>query len=184
MIVSTVAMIDENHFWEIIDKSKKNTKNLDEQEQYLINELINLPQHEIIGFYHRVNKLILDSYTSNLACAGYLMNGGLTDDGFEYFRLWIISRGKNVYYGALENPDILIDEIRGNDNFYEFEAFMYVAANAFKRKTGNNLYDHLDKKIPYSDGLNYPTIEFSWDENKSESMKSICPRLFGKFYKK
>ena len=37
------------------------------------------------------------------------MNGGCSDDGFQYFRNWIISRGKEVYYAAKENPDNLIN---------------------------------------------------------------------------
>lgn len=57
-------------------------------------------------------------------CAGYLMNGGCADDGFEYFRNWIISRGKDVYDQAKANPDTLISQKNnGEDDMFEFESF-------------------------------------------------------------
>jgi len=36
-----------------------------------------------------------------------LINGGCSDDGFFYFRAWLISRGQKVYDAALQNPDSL-----------------------------------------------------------------------------
>lgn len=52
------------------------------------------------------------------------MNGGCADDGFEYFRNWIISRGKDVYDQAKANPDTLISQKNnGEDDMFEFESF-------------------------------------------------------------
>ena len=46
----TAEMLDENIFWNIIDKSLKNTKNQEDQEQFLIREISKLTPHEMIGF--------------------------------------------------------------------------------------------------------------------------------------
>ena len=96
-------------------------------------------------------------------CAGYIMNGGCSDDGFEYFRCWVISRGKEVYYNAKANPDSLISQLNEEDS-YEFESFWYVANEAFERITGNDIYDYIDDEaFKFNEGQ-YPTIEFTWQE--------------------
>jgi hypothetical protein len=111
-------------------------------------------------------------------CAGYIINGGCSDDGFEYFRLWVISRGKDVYYNAKANPDNLAALVANRFNNYEFESFWYTALTAFERKTGKKLYDYIDyNKFKTHEG-NYPQIKFTWTEDNPESMKKVCPQLF------
>jgi uncharacterized protein YjaZ len=82
----TAEMLDENMFWNIIEKSLRNTKNQEDQEQFLIKEIKMLTPHEMIGFRLRTDKLLYDTYNSEMWCAGYIMNGGCSDDAFEYFR--------------------------------------------------------------------------------------------------
>lgn len=110
------------------------------------------------------------------------MNGGCSDDGFEYFRNWVISRGKKTYYNAKQNPDTLIDEVDSDLEMYDFESFWYVALEAFKQKTGQDLYDFIDDENFKTKEGQYPQFEFTWQEEDPESMKKICPRLFEKFW--
>lgn len=114
-------------------------------------------------------------------CAGYIMNGECSDDGFEYFRNWVISKGKDKYHEAKENPDSLISEYTTSDEFYEFEGFWYVALTAFKNKTGKELYDFIADDFEFNEG-NYPNFEFTWKEEEPETMKAICPKLFDKMW--
>ena len=104
----TAEMLDEDFFWKIVQSSIDNSKNQEAQEKYLINEISKLTPKQIIGFRLRTDKLLYDTYNSEMWCAGYIMNDGCSDDGFEYFRNWVISRGKDVYYKAKENPDTLL----------------------------------------------------------------------------
>ena len=134
----------------------------------------------MIGFRLRTDKLLYDTYNSEMWCAGYIMNGGCSDDGFEYFRNWVISRGKETYYKARQNPDNLISEADKGADMYEFESFWYVALEAFEQKTGRDLYDYIDDEHFKTKEGNYPHIEFTWQEEKPESMKKICPQLFEK----
>ncbi len=183
VLEKTSKMLDENIFWNIIDLSLKNTNSIDDQEVFLIKEIQKLTPEEIIGFRLRTDKLLYDTYNSEMWCAGYLMNGGCSDDGFEYFRNWLISRGKDVYLNAKENPDTLISEVvEGNDE-YEFESFWYVALTVFENKTGKELYDYISDDFKTNEG-NYPQFEFNWKEEKPETMKSICPKLFERFWSK
>lgn len=177
----TAHLLDEEQYWALIDASLKATRNQGSQEQYLIKELGKLTPKEIIGFRLRTDKLLYDTYTSGMWCAGYIMNGGCSDDGFEYFRNWVISRGRETYYKAKENPDNLVTEaVHGKDS-YEFEGFWYVALNAFEAKTGKDLYDYIDERVTTREG-GYPPIRLTWEEGNPESMKKICPRLFERFW--
>lgn len=180
-IEETSEMLDETIFWNIVDSSVKNTKNQDAQEKFLVKEIEKLTPKQIIGFRLRTDKFLYDTYNSEMWCAGYIMNGGCSDDGFEYFRNWIISRGKDTYYKAKENPDSLISEFIEGEEYYDFEDFWYVALTAFENKTGEELYDYISDDFKTNEG-NYPNFEFTWEEEEPETVKAICPKLFEKMW--
>jgi len=180
----TAEMMHEDQFWAIVQKAVDEAG--DDEDEYLevvMHELSKLSLKEMVGFRLRTDKLLYDSYTSEMWCAGYLMNGGCSDDGFEYFRLWVISRGRKVYEAALANPDNLIDYIAEDAevDFFEFELFWYVAIDAFEEATEADLYDYIDDDNFTTREGNYPNFEFNWDEEDPESMKKLCPRLFERF---
>lgn len=179
-LVKTAEMLDEDLYWTIIDSSLKVTNNQEDQEHYLIKEIEKLTPKEIIGFRLRTDKLLYDTYNSDMWCAAYIMNGGCSDDVFEYFRNWVISRGKETYYKAKENPDYLVNELIDDAEFYDFESFWFVALEAFEHKTGQNLYDYIDEENFRTREGNYPEIKITWDEDNPESIKKICPQLFSK----
>jgi Protein of unknown function (DUF4240) len=178
----TSEMLDEDFYWAIIDKSLKATSDQEDQEEFLIQEIAKLTPKQMIGFRLRTDKLLYDTYTSEMWCAGYIMNGGCSDDGFEYFRNWLISRGKETYYKAKANPDNLIDEADPEIDMYEFESFWYVALAAFEQKTGKDLYDYIDNENFKTKEGHYPEIVFNWQQEDAESMKKICPRLCEKMW--
>jgi len=174
----TSEMIDENKYWSIIEKSLNETSSQDEQEKHIIKQLEKIPLKEIVGFRLRTDMLLHNSYNSKLWCAAYIINGGCSDDSFEYFRNWLISRGKQTFYRVLENPDELA-EITDEEDI-DFESFWYVALEAFENLTGGNLYDYIDEDNFKTKEGNYPQIVFEWSDEDEESMKKICPKLFDK----
>ena len=181
VIEKSAEMLDESIYWNIVEKSLKYKNNQDDQEEFLIKEIEKLSPKEIIGFRLRTDKFLYDTYNSEMWCAAYIMNGGCSDDGFEYFRNWVISRGKDVFYKAKENPDSLISEYIEGEEFYDFESFWYVALTAFENKTGKELYDYISDDFKTTEG-NYPKINFTWKEEKPETMKEICPNLYEKMW--
>lgn len=181
-LAKTAEMLDEDLYWSIIERSLKNTRSQDEQEEFLIKEIGKLTPKEIIGFRLRTDKLLYDTYNSEMWCAGYVMNGGCSDDGFEYFRNWVISRGKEVYYKAKQHSDSLISEVDDDIETYDFESFWYVALEVFKQKTGKDLYDYIDEDNFHTKEGKYPQFEFTWEEENPESMQKICPELFTKLW--
>lgn len=179
----TAEMMDEDRYWKLVAESLEQSGGDQEcQANGLVGELEKLEPVESVGFRLRTDKLLYDTYNSKMWCAAYIMNGGCSDDGFEYFRLWVISRGREVYENAKANPDTLADfdedELMGQG--YDFESFWYVSNDAFKNKTGKDLYEFISDDFQFGEG-NYPAMDFDWEEENPDSMKALCPRLAEKF---
>ena len=62
-----------------------------------------------------------------------MINGGSSDDGFHYFRAWLISRGQAVYEAAVANPDSLAGLTEPERDDYEFEDLWGVALDVSDR---------------------------------------------------
>lgn len=177
-------MLDEESYWGIIEKSLKETTNQEDQEIFLTTELEQLSPKEMIGFRLRTDKLLFDSYTSNLWCANYIISNGAADEGFDYFRCWLISRGKDAYYKTQENPDYLVNLVENEPRVYDFEGFWYVANNAFKNLTNKEAETYIDYENFQTTDEHYPILEFNWNVDEPKTMEKVCPVLFQKLWKK
>lgn len=180
----TAEMMDEDRYWRLIADSLDESGDDQEcQVDVLKRELARLPPKDIVGFRLRTDKLLYDTYNPTMWCAGYIMNGGCSDDMFEYFRLWVISRGREVYENAKADPDSLIAvaDVDVPEGIFDFESIWYVANDAFQQKTGEDLYDYIDNDNFKTNEPNYPGTDFNWTENDPESMKRLCPKLFEQF---
>ena len=176
-----MEIMSEESYWSIIDDSLKSTNNQEEQQTFLTTALGQLPPPEIIGFYLRTVEQLNETYTSEMWCAATIMNGRTSDDGFEDFRCWVISRGKEVYYKAKENPDSLVSEVVEGRELYEFESFGYTAMDAYEEKTGDDLMDTLEDNHLLASETPFTPIEFNWRSDDPESMKKACPNLYQQF---
>jgi hypothetical protein len=179
----TAEMLNEDKYWGIIEKSLKNSKNQYSQAKFLEKEIKKLSPKEIVGFKLRTDNLIYNSYSSDLWCAASILNLGCTDDGFEYFRYWLVSRGKKTFYQAIKEPDSLISEIKHNNDLYEFEDFFEIATNTFNTITDKEINDFIDYDIFSTHDGKYPQLNFTWDEDQPETMIKICPKIYGKINK-
>ena len=74
------------------------------------------------------------SYRIELWGAAYLLNGGCSDDCFEYFRGWLITQGRAVYEAVLADPDSLADVDNLTD--VECEQATHMTADAYRMATG------------------------------------------------
>jgi hypothetical protein len=182
-LLKSSDMLDEELYWSIIENSIKETDNQEDQELFLINEIGKLSPQEMIGFRLRTDKLLFDSYNPELWCAAYIVGGGCSDGGFEYFRCWLISRGKDAFYSIKANPDSLINQVVEGKESYEFEGFWYVAMNAFKNKTGEELYSFIDYEQFITNEENYPLLQFNWNVDEPQTMAKTCPILYKNLWK-
>lgn len=175
-------MLDEESYWAIIEKSIQETTNQEDQEVFLISEIEKLSPKEMVGFRLRTDKLLFDSYTSDLWCANYIISNGVADDGFDYFRCWLISKGKEAYYKAKENPDYLVNIVGNEPQVYDFEGFWHVSLSAFKNRTDKEAYAYIDYENFKTNDEHYPILEFNWNIDEPQTMEKVCPVLFKKFW--
>lgn len=120
-----------DEFWGHIRASRR----IDQEEHAdrLVKRLAKLSEKEIIGFVQRWEEASVNAYRWNLWGAAYLINGGCSDDGFQYFRWWLLLQGRDVYEAAIADPDSLAGVV---DEEGEVEAEVYPGADAWFLKTG------------------------------------------------
>ncbi|MDB5805516.1 MAG: hypothetical protein JWN73_2838 [Betaproteobacteria bacterium] len=101
----------------------------------------------------------------------YLVNSGCSDDGFEYFRCWLIGQGGAYFEAALKDPERAADNAQPGEDA-EGEDLLYAAASAYESRTG-------DANMPR--GRASPLAEpagVAWDEDQ---VGELYPNLAKKF---
>lgn len=89
---------------------------------------------EIIEFDKKLWNLVDKAYIADLWTAAHIVGCGCSDDGFYYFRAWLISQGREIYEKAVDNPESLTDVVRVGQQT-QLELFLYVANDAYEKKT-------------------------------------------------
>jgi len=142
-------LMPESYFWQVIqDVRIKSNKNYNVQCQLLVDTLATLPGEEIIRFDRTFATLMAKSYGFKLWEAAYALNGGCSDDCFQYFRTWLISQGKNKFYWTTKYPRLLF--LFGVKEMVEnYEGLSYCAYEAYQNKLGRELPNRND--ILYGD---------------------------------
>lgn len=94
--------MDERRFWVLIGQARKaapgdGTDAADRQAAALEAALAKLLPKEILAFQELLDRKMADTYRWDLWGAANLLNGGCSDDCFDYFRGWLIGRGQKVF---------------------------------------------------------------------------------------
>lgn len=163
--------MDEERFWKIVKKAcQSDPRRADEWDQRLETALEKLPPDEIVEWNHIFDRLAARAYTLDLWGAAYLINGGASDDGFYYFRCWLIGMGRDVYEAALANPDSLADVVVPD---LDAEAEIYAAAHsAWMKVTGKSDTD------PYPSRNESADLQGEeWDFDDDNEVRRRLPRL-------
>jgi hypothetical protein len=159
---SEVTMSDDR-FWTIIGQTTQFEADTDAQASALAEALTALPADEIIAFEAAFQRQANRAYTWDLWGAGYVAEGGMSDDGFEYFRRWLISKGRGVYEQVLAKPDDLADLLASDsEGPLEFEEFAYIAGEVWTSKTRQSLdafHEQVGSTFPSGEPLGEPFEE-------------------------
>lgn len=163
-------MSDET-FWAVIAIACRSDPRMAEQwDRFLVAELKKLPPDEIIAWDRIFDRLAAKAYTVDLWGAAYLINGGASDDGFYYFRCWLICMGRDVYEAALADPDSLADVV---DPTLDAEAEPYGAApEAWAEVTGKPEADFYTTRYTSTDLRGE-----DWDFDDDAEVRRRVPRL-------
>lgn len=129
---------------------------------------------EAKAFGRSMGAALVDARSWKLWSAAYIMNGGCSEDGFLYFRLWLLAQGRRVYSNALVNPESLASApLRfGKPGDFEFEELLEVVDDAIGEFdfSVHELCDEIDASPK---GV-APTFT-------SESLRRLYPKLCAKF---
>lgn len=90
--------MDTKRFWEIIDSARIQAGDWEDMSSPLTDMLSSLDISDIIKWQKIFEQYQHLSNKSKLWAAAYVINGGCSDDGFEYFRGWLIAQGKASFH--------------------------------------------------------------------------------------
>jgi hypothetical protein len=133
--------MSDSTFWEILENANKNAgRDLVKVPDFLRKKLLPLSKAEIVEFKDVFQGKLCEAHTWPLWGAAYIINGGASDDGFDYFKMALIAAGKSAFETGLRNPDDLSGvKLTKIDGYFELEEIDYVPDEAYKAKTGNDL---------------------------------------------
>lgn len=167
-------------FWNLIDQARQQVPDPEDADaiaQEATTLLATRPPHAIVDAYRAVAQLLADSYRAPLWAAAYMINGGCSDDGFDYFRGWLIMQGRTVFEQVVADPDTLADNPTVRDaapEGYELEC---------EDALGIGWQAHLaatEQEIPDTvSTTRYPVLDPAWDFDfdDSDELARRLPRL-------
>jgi len=165
--------LDKATFWQLIEDAKAASGGeCEAQADNLQASLSLLPAEEIISFDKIFNTCRKEAYRWDLWGAAYQINGGASDDGFEYFCRWLIGQRQAVFEAALADPDSLADLIRSDiiwgDAELDCEDLGYAASEAYQEKTGQEML------FDAADNLPNEPVGVKWAE---EDLGGLFPKI-------
>ncbi|RYF96709.1 MAG: DUF4240 domain-containing protein, partial [Caulobacteraceae bacterium] len=124
-------------FWTIIDGTTADEAEPEAQLGALREILTGLSMEEVVAFHDAFERQMQRAYTWDLWAVAYIAHGGASDDGFDYFRRWLISKGRAVFEQVVAQPDSLAEVLAADsEGVLEFEEISAVATEVWARKSG------------------------------------------------
>lgn len=176
----TASPMSAETFWSIIERAAQADDDPDAHELALRAELEKLSLEDIVSFEMAFRRYLNTAYTWDLWGAAYVIHGWSSDDGFEYFRRWLVSRGREAYEAALADPDSLaqLEAQPGPDGVWEFETIYYVARDIFEEKGGKgDVRDYSEREA----GLGGDGPSGKRFEHDEEHLAQRYPKLWRRF---
>lgn len=170
--------MDHEQFWALIDSARREVRDPNDAEAVASRAAAILsghPEREIVAAQQTLWDLMADSYKTRLWAAAYEINGGCSDDMFDYFRGWLVLQGRTIFERVVSDPDSLADLLdiqtaaaEGTD--VECEAALSIAWTAYETATG--------RQFP-ADAftIRYPELDSGWDFDDQAEMRRRLPRL-------
>ncbi len=98
-------------FWEVINNARAIAPALEGKplRESLYKQLLKLSPDELVGFDCAWQEYRRIANSPQLIAAACIINGGTSDDRFDYFKNWLILQGQYVFRQALKDPDALAE---------------------------------------------------------------------------
>ncbi|GHD28977.1 hypothetical protein GCM10010335_17210 [Streptomyces galbus] len=132
-------VMDETEFWELVDTAREAAEgDPEEQADLLVSRLLDLDPDAVLDFARHFESRYQRAYRWDLWGAAWVLLDGASDDAFDFFRCWLIGQGREVFEGALHDPDSLADLLDDFDEEIDGdgEELGYAADEAYEQLTG------------------------------------------------
>ncbi|MEU5113471.1 DUF4240 domain-containing protein [Streptomyces longwoodensis] len=170
--------MDETQFWELVDTAREAAEgDPEEQADLLVSRLLDLDPDAVLDFARHFEARYHRAYRWELWGAAWVLLDGASDDAFDFFRCWLIGQGREVFEGALHDPDSLADLLDDFDEEIDGdgEELGYAADEAYEQLTGTVAPD-LGLPAPAAEPEGSP-IDFE-DE---QALADRYPKLWDRF---
>ena len=136
--------MDETEFWGLVDSAREAAAgDPEDQSDLLVEQLSQLDPDSVLDFARHFEARANRAYRWDLWGAAWVLLGGVSDDAFEAFRYWLIGQGRDVFEGALHDPDALAELLHDFDERVDgdCEDLGFAADEAYEQLTGAVLPD-------------------------------------------
>ncbi|MEV7783413.1 DUF4240 domain-containing protein [Kitasatospora sp. NPDC088351] len=167
-------------FWKLIEEARSQVPapdNGDAVARRATALLALRPAEEIVAAQQILWNLMADSYRAPLWGAAYMINGGCSDDGFDYFRGWLITQGRATFESVIADPDRLsvlpvVRAFAADGIDIECGEALTIAWDAHGEATGEELPDDAVT-------TQYPALDPDWgfDFGDGDQLSRRLPRL-------
>lgn len=166
--------MDDDAFWALVEQARRDAGD-DAPEsvaEAMTAALVARGAADAVAFDEAFHRVSAQGYSWDLWGAAYLLNGGCSDDGFDYFRGWLVTRGRRVFEAAVADPDSLAAVVDPDDlEGLECEDALGAAWDAHQQLTGRDLPG------PDGEGPGLPDLGEEWDFDDDEEMRRRYPRI-------
>ncbi|MFG2607890.1 DUF4240 domain-containing protein [Streptomyces sp. NPDC048514] len=170
--------MDETEFWELIDATRAVAEgDPEEQADALVERLLRLDPELVVDFARHFEARYNRAYRWDLWGAAWVLLDGCSDDAFDFFRCWLIGQGREVFEGALHDPDSLAGLLEDFDEEIDGdgEELGYAADEAYEQLTGSVAPDLGISPAP-AEPAGRPV-----DFENEETLAQLYPRLWERF---
>lgn len=127
--------IDEVLFWDLISDARKIAGNKYDFIDNLKTVLETFHPNEIRIFQKHLLTKLNELNSWDIWALAYIVRRGCGDDGFDYFKTWVVSKGEQAYNAVLSLDEKSLLDVFDEDP--QLEELMYLAGEIYEDKTGD-----------------------------------------------
>jgi hypothetical protein len=172
--------MNETEFWELIDSTRVAADGeAEEHGELLVERLAQLDPDAVTCFAQHFESRFNRAYQWDLWAAAWILLNGASDDAFDSFRCWLISRGRATFEAAAHEADSLATHLDSFDPDVDGEAeeVGFAADDAYEQLTGLELPD-LGLPDPPPEPVG-PPVDLEDDDALAERLPKLWERFRG-----
>jgi hypothetical protein len=164
--------MDEAAFWEMVSRAAQAGPATRDRVRALTAQLEACTPDELQAFDRMAWGWFLALDRKELWAAAYVLMGGASDDGFCYFREWLVLQGREVVLRAVHDPDSLADLPLFERT--RTEDLLSLAKEAYEARLHQEMPDTPTVRVDRSAWPPDRVKDYDWTE---EDTDALFPRL-------